>query len=63
MKNVSPLTHRLTTHYIITKLHFPVLWLILKEKRKTTMRDKMISGHMDKDNKNLTYYRVFKIRK
>ena len=24
------------------------------------MRDKMIPDHMDKDNKNLSYYRVFK---
>ena len=24
------------------------------------MRDKMIPGHMNKDNKNLSYYRVFK---
>ena len=24
------------------------------------MRDKMIPGHMDKDNENLSYYRVFK---
>ena len=24
------------------------------------MRDKMIPGHMNKDNNNLSYYRVFK---
>ena len=24
------------------------------------MRDEMIPGHMDRDNKNLSYYRVFK---
>ena len=24
------------------------------------MRNKMIPGHMDKDNKNLSYYSVFK---
>ena len=30
------------------------------KKRKTIVCDKTIPGHMDKDNKNLSYYRVFK---
>ena len=60
--NVSPLTHSWPNITLITKLHFPLLWFFLKEKgkRKTNLRDKMIPGHMDKDNKNWSYYRVFK---
>ena len=30
------------------------------KKRKTIVCDKIIPGHMDKDNKNLSYFRVFK---
>ena len=63
--NVSPLTHSWPNITLITKLHFPLLWFFLKEKkekrkRKTNLRDKMIPGHMDKDNENISYYRVFK---
>ena len=35
------------------------IWFFLNEKRKAILGDKMISGHMDKDNENLSYYRVF----
>ena len=31
----------------------------MNKKGKTIVRDKMIPGHMDKDNENLTYNRVF----
>ena len=41
-------------------LNFPIIWFFLNEKRKTIERDKTIPGHMDKDNTNLIYYRVFK---
>ena len=41
-------------------LNFPIIWFFLNEKRKTIMRDKTIPGHMDKDNTNLRYLRVFK---
>ena len=38
-----------------------MITFFLNEKRKKTIvGDKMIPGHMDKDNKNVSYYRVFK---
>ena len=74
--NVSPLTHSWPNITLITKLHFPLLWFFLKEKkekrkRKTNLRekgktivcDKMIPGHMDKDNKNEAITEFLNIRK
>ena len=66
--NVSPLTHSWPNITLITKLHFPLLWFFLKEKKekrkkKTNLRDKMIPGHMDKENKNEAITEFLNIRK
>ena len=46
----------------ITQLfsYISLLDLFEQKKRKTLVGDKMIPGHMDKDNKNLSCYRVLK---
>ena len=64
-KNLSPFTHRLSTHYI-NKLHFHLLCIFLNKKMDNyhIERDKMIPGPVGKDNKNLCFQTEFlKIRK
>ena len=64
-KNLSPFTHRLSTHYI-NKLHFHLLCFFLNKKMDNyhIERDKMIPGPVGKDNKNLGFHTEFlKIRK
>ena len=60
--NVYPLTHSWPNITLITKLHFPLLWFFLKEKKEKRKR-KMIPGHMDKDNKNEAITEFLNIRK
>ena len=58
IKIFHPSTNRLPTYYIqwhkksYTSIYFSYFFNEKRQKRKTIVRDKMIPGHMDKDNKN-----------